>query len=70
MPLFPHNQRCDACGGVEERIFTDSYTGKDICLMCLTEVAGRVTNSPESEGDNLAEMLIEADRMDPEDWSA
>ena len=48
---------CDHCGSSEERIFTDSWTGKELCLSCLDVVARYVTNSPGSEGDNLQDEL-------------
>lgn len=48
---------CDHCDASEERIFTDSWTGTDLCLSCLDVVARYVTNSPCSEGDNLQDEL-------------
>jgi hypothetical protein len=50
-------QRCDHCEGTEERVFTDSWTGMSLCLMCLHPVASMITMSPASEGDNLEEVL-------------
>lgn len=50
-------RECDHCGMPEERLFTDTWTGKSLCLMCLGAVWDRVTNSPSSEGDNLNELL-------------
>lgn len=51
---------CDNCGGAEERTFTDSWTGKELCLMCLAPIAGQIKLSPQSDGfDNLAELLEE-----------
>lgn len=44
---------CAHCDNDEERVFTDSWTGMDLCLSCLDTVARYVTNSPASEGDNL-----------------
>lgn len=52
-------QRCDNCGGSEERVFTDSWTGLSLCLTCVVAVANRTTMSPQSEGDNLRELLDE-----------
>jgi hypothetical protein len=50
---------CDHCGSLEERIFTDSWTGKALCLSCLYEICGQICMSPQTEGDNL-EMLLES----------
>jgi hypothetical protein len=58
-------RKCQACGSPEERVFTDSWTGTELCLMCLIEVANYVTMSPMSEGDNLKQVLRE--RTDYED---
>jgi hypothetical protein len=44
---------CNACDGSETRLFTDSWTGLELCTECLTAVLPRVTMSPEEEGDNL-----------------
>lgn len=52
-------RKCQACGSPEERVFTDSYTGVELCLGCLSEVANYVTFSPMSEGDNLKQVLKE-----------
>ena len=48
---------CDACGGSETRLYTDSWTGLGLCTECLTAVLLNVTMSPEEEGDNLKEEL-------------
>ena len=48
---------CDKCGSPEERVFEDSWTGKSLCLTCLGEIWGLITNSPATEGDNLDELL-------------
>ena len=53
--LFLHD--CMACGFAEERTFTDSYTGIELCLSCLGKVVNQTTNSPASEGDNLTDVL-------------
>jgi hypothetical protein len=54
--LMPwHN--CDQCGASEERVFTDSWTGKELCAMCLSSIINQITMSPASEGDNLPELL-------------
>jgi hypothetical protein len=47
---------CDHCGTPEERLLTDTWTGKSLCLTCLSEICERLTHSP-SEGDNLSELL-------------
>ena len=51
---------CDNCGGWEERVFKDTYTGMHICLHCLSDVALYVTNSPFTERDNLQAELDKA----------
>ncbi len=51
------NEECDNCGGHEERTFRDSWTGMDLCLMCLAPIAKLITNSPYREGDNLQTLL-------------
>lgn len=56
MWVFLHE--CDWCKTDEERLFNDSWSGMELCLRCLGTVADYVTNSPASEGDNLAEMLM------------
>lgn len=48
---------CGNCGNFEERTFRDSWTGMDLCLMCLAPIANQITNSPDSEGDNLKTLL-------------
>lgn len=60
LPMFFLHD-CDACGASEERMFTDSWTGLELCLSCLHLVAYRTTNSPHSEGDNLKTLLREHD---------
>lgn len=52
-------KECNQCGGIEERVFTDSWTGKELCLSCLIPIGDRITMSPASEGDNLIELLDE-----------
>lgn len=66
---FPHLawlafKNCDICGGLEERLFTDSWTGLGICLSCLYPVVGEIAMSPASEGDNLRDLLKEYDDDD------
>jgi hypothetical protein len=50
-------RECDNCGAAEERVFTDNWTGKELCLQCLSPIVRAITNSPASEGDNLARLL-------------
>jgi hypothetical protein len=64
LPLF--YEECDACGAYEERTFTDSWTGTELCNSCLYEIIGDLTNSPCSERDNLRKLLIDHDLMDYE----
>lgn len=63
--LFLHE--CDACGSLEERVFTDNWTGKELCIECLSPVINYVTNSPGSDGDNFIKLLIDFDIVDAED---
>jgi hypothetical protein len=51
---------CQACGSCEERVFTDSYTGLEVCPDCLYKIVGELTLSPASEGDNLKKLLRSA----------
>lgn len=60
-------EECGACGALEERTFTDSWTGKELCAACLGEIIDEVTNSPASEGDNLVRLLIEHGLADEDD---
>lgn len=48
---------CDHCDSLEERLFTDSWTGKELCLSCLYPIVGKIAMSPQTEGDNLAQLL-------------
>lgn len=57
--MFVVHRECAGCAAVEERLFTDTYTGKDLCSLCLIKVLPQTTMSPESEGDNLPELLEE-----------
>jgi hypothetical protein len=53
---------CDACDGSETRLYTDSWTGLELCTECLIAVLPSVTMSPEEEGDNLkAELRLHLD---------
>lgn len=49
---------CDNCEAEEERVFTDTWTGKSLCLACLVPIVEDVTNAP-SCGDNLDQLLRE-----------
>lgn len=57
LPLFYED--CDGCLASEERVFVDSWTGKELCASCLSEIIDEVTNSPCSEGDNLIRLMVE-----------
>lgn len=57
MSLF--NYRCDHCGALEERAVTDTYTRRVLCLTCIGAAWYYTTNSPDSEGDNLSQVLDE-----------
>lgn len=52
--MFVPLKECDHCGGLETRLFTDSWTGLELCIMCLSEVIDNVTMSPEDEEDGPA----------------
>ena len=56
-PWSGMERTCEHCYGTEERTFRDSYTGKELCLQCLSPIIDNLTNSPASEGDNLDELL-------------
>lgn len=60
-PGFGGYHECDHCGTPEERVFIDSWTRMELCLSCLARVAWHVTNSPESEPDNLKAVLERKD---------
>lgn len=49
---------CDWCRMSEERVLTDSWTGKALCPTCLFSIIGQLTLSP-SDGDNLEQLLEE-----------
>lgn len=48
---------CDVCGASEERVWTDSFTGMEVCQQCLHPAIGQITNSPHSERDNIKDLL-------------
>ena len=58
MSLFSLEE-CAACENKEERVFVDSWTGTRLCLECLGSFWERLSNSPESGGDNLKELIEE-----------
>ena len=49
---------CSWCKNLEERTFTDNWTGIELCLQCLGRVADYVTMSPGYEEDNLEIELL------------
>lgn len=51
--------QCAACGSIEERVFTDSWTELDLCNMCLSKVIEKLVSHPATEGDNLEQLLGE-----------
>jgi hypothetical protein len=53
---------CDNCRGAEERLFYDSWTGKELCISCLAPIIDKLAMSPASEEDNLAQLLREDGR--------
>ena len=55
--MFLHTS--DNCEENEERVFTDSWTGLELCNTCLANVIERVTFSPYSDEDNLKSLLAE-----------
>lgn len=57
--MFPFvwMRQCNSCHGWETRVMTDSWTGLELCLMCLAGVINQVTMSPDEEGDNLHGLL-------------
>lgn len=54
-------RECDNCGGAEERLFVDSWTGLELCLSCLHPIVGQITMAPYTESDNLPALLKDAD---------
>ncbi len=70
MPLILLHD-CENCGTTEERIVTDSWTGKELCFGCAIKVLPHVTQSPYHERDNLeAELKARTDQYDPDDEDA
>lgn len=62
-------KECQWCGGVESRLFTDSWTGLELCIDCLSKSVDHITFSPEDEGDNIEDALRQTvgPRYDEED---
>ena len=54
--MFGMMHKCDLCGGEEERMLQDTWTGKNICLDCVGQIWDKLTNSPASERDNLQRL--------------
>jgi len=52
---------CDNCEEPNTRLFTDTWTGKELCIECIAPIIDHITMSPE-EGDNLPKLLNESDR--------
>lgn len=57
--------QCDICKGIEGRVLTDSWTGRDICFMCASRgehgLFYTVTMTPGTDGsDNLDEAIAAA----------
>ena len=63
-------RNCDNCGHSEERLFVDTWTGKELCVMCLAPIINQLALSPYSDGpDNLAKLLAEDSRgLSIEEW--
>lgn len=59
---FVFLRTCDNCQQPEERTFTDSWTGKELCIECLAPVINQITLSPAEDPDNLPRLLREGDR--------
>lgn len=56
IPLY----ECAHCARLEERVWTDSFTGTDLCIQCLIDLPlSLLTNSPATEGDNLDPLLTD-----------
>ena len=63
--MFGVYHTCDNCGGLEERVFADSYTGYELCVECLCEEPEtgnknplwQLTMSPEEDGDNIEALF-------------
>ena len=53
-------KECNGCGNSETRLFTDSWSGLELCSECLIKALPYTTMSPEEEGDNLKAVLREA----------
>jgi hypothetical protein len=58
-------RKCDNCGGIDERVFTDSWSGHEFCVSCLAEEPETgvknplwfLTMSPSEDGDNIEELF-------------
>lgn len=54
-------KECSWCAGLESRLFTDSWTGLELCIECLSQSINNITFSPEDDeyGDNIRQALRE-----------
>lgn len=52
-------KECQGCETSQTRLFTDSWTGMELCIECLIHVLPQTTFSPEDEGDNLRDLIKE-----------
>ena len=50
-------KECQWCSGVETRLFTDSWTGKELCIECMAHVINHVTFDPEEEESGPAGLI-------------
>lgn len=67
----PSYYECDFCQDSTNRVLTDSYTNKDICLNCASYgehgLFYTVTQEPATDGDNLIAVATEADLINKDD---
>ena len=61
IPAILFLRDCEHCGRSEERVFVDSWTGKELCVECLAPIINQLALSPATEGDNIDELLNEGD---------
>lgn len=60
-------KECNHCGGLETRLFIDSWTGTEVCIDCLSQVIDNVTMSPEDEEDGPAGLRNVLNTVLPQD---
>lgn len=53
--MFLHD--CQGCESTVERIFTDSWSGKELCVECLEQILPNLLLSPASDRDNMEELV-------------